>query len=265
MSVDVLRLRRGEVPALLAVAAVALQIGYPLASGAARDRLIVAIVLAFAAASATHAVLTRGWRVGGSAIAAAASIGFAAEVVGVHSGVPFGEYRYGTTLGPRLLAVPVVVAAAWTMLAWPAALAARRLARGRLARVLVGAWALAAWDLYLDPQMVAAGAWHWRDPGPHLPGVPEVPLSNYAGWLLVALVVSATVQWRLGSNTAPAPAAAGRDAPALALYLWTWVGSAVALAAFLGHPAAAAWGALGMGAVAVPLLRTLRKPSPVSP
>ena len=80
-------------------------------------------------------------------------------------------------------------------MAWPAYLVAVRLAagRGRPARVAVGAVALASWDLFLDPQMVDAGHWRWVDPAPALPGVPTVPLTNYAGWLLVALVLMAVL------------------------------------------------------------------------
>lgn len=253
MAVDAPSLRGRTAPALLAAAVVLLQVGYPLTSGASRERLTVGIVVAFAVTSAVHAALTRGWRTGGAAIVLAGAGGFAAEVVGVHTGFPFGAYAYGPALGPRLLGVPLVVALAWTMLAWPAALVARRLVTGPVARVAVGAWALASWDLFLDPQLVAAGAWRWTDVGPHLPGVGDVPLTNYAGWLLVAAALSAGLQWTLRADRG------GRDAVPVALYLWTWAGSALALAAFLDRPAAAAWGALGMGLVAVPLLRTLSR------
>lgn len=253
MADDALTARaRSVLPALFAALVVALQIGYPLASGATRDRVTVVIVVLFAAASALHAGLTRGGT-GLAAVAGAAVVGFAAEVLGLHTGVPFGNYRYGTTLGVELLGVPLVVALAWAMLAWPAALVARRLVAGPITRVLVGAWALASWDLFLDPQMVAAGAWRWADPNPHLPGVRDVPLTNYAGWLLVAVVISAGLQWLLRADRG------GGDAVPVALYLWTYVGSIVALAGFLHLAAAAAWGALGMGLVAGPLLRTLRR------
>ena len=47
------------------------------------------------------------------------------------------------------------------------------------------------------------------------------------------------------------------DAVPYALYLWTYFSSVLALAAFFGLPAAALWGALGMGTVALPLLRSL--------
>jgi putative membrane protein len=176
-------------------------------------------------------------------------LGFLVEVVGVHTGVPFGSYHYSDALGPRLLGVPVVIAFAWTMLAWPAALVARRLVRTFAARVLLGGWALAAWDFFLDPQMVREGYWTWSDHGGALPGVAAIPLTDYVGWFAVATVISYVLQ-RVLRGTPDAD-----DRVPYAVYVWTWASSVLALAAFLGLPAAAAYGGLAMGTVAVPLLR----------
>jgi uncharacterized membrane protein len=231
----------------LVLAAVGLQVAYVLTGGAWRDRLTVCTVVVVAAASLSHAVLTRGRR-GLTCFVLAAAVGFGADVLGVHTGIPFGEYRYSATLGVRFAGVPLLAALAWAMLAWPAALVARRLAGTTPVRVLVGAWALASWDLFLDPQLVGAGAWRWADPDPHLPGEANVALTNYAGWLLVAALISLGVQ-RILAGT---PAA--DDRWMFALYLWTYLSSIVGLAVFLHLPAAAFWGALGMGVVAVPLV-----------
>jgi putative membrane protein len=241
---DALTDRARLLPALLACAVVALQIGYPLAHGSARDDLTVLIVVVLALTSVAHAAVTRGLRVAGAVLLVTAVPGWAVEALGVHTGVPFGDYTYAGGLGPSLLGAPLLIGLAWTMLAWPAAVVARRLARPFAARVLVGGWALAAADLFLDPQQVAAGHWAWQAPSPHLPGVPDVPLTNYAGWLLVALLLSLALQTIAGD---------GDDTVMVALYLWLYVGWIVALAVFQDLAAAAAWGALGMGAVAVPL------------
>jgi uncharacterized membrane protein len=244
MADELLSARLRALPALLAGTVVALQIAYPLVHGAARDRLTVLIVAVLAAANLVHAAVTRGPRTAGGLLLVTAGPGYAIEVLGVHTGVPFGSYAYTGALGPRLFGAPLLIGLAWTMLAWPAALVARHLVRGTVARVLLGAWALATADVFLDPQLVASGAWAWRFPSPHLPGVPDVPLTNFAGWLAVSLLLSAAVQ---------ALAADGDDSVALALYLWLYIGWVVALAAFLDLAAAAGWGALAMGTVAVPL------------
>lgn len=230
----------------LVLAAVGLQIAYPLTHGVARQRLTVGIVLVVAAASLRHALLTRGRR-GLMCCVAAALIGFGADVLGVHTGIPFGDYRYSGALGVRVAGVPLVAGLAWAMLAWPAALVAQRLAGTVPMRVLIGGWALASWDLFLDPQLVAAGGWRWADPNPHLPGVPAVALTNYAGWLLVATLISFAVQAIL------ADARPVDDRWMVALYVWTYVSSIVGLAFFLHLPAAALWGAVGMGVVVLPL------------
>jgi putative membrane protein len=146
----------------------------------------------------------------------------------------------------------VVIPLAWVMMTWPAHLVAARLARSRAGRVAVGAVALAAWDLFLDPQMVDAGHWRWADPLPALPGVPTVPLTNYAGWLLVAALLMLLLP-------VPGP---GDDRVPYALYLWTYASSVLAHLAFFGLPASALWGGLGMGLVAVPLALSLRRRVP---
>ena len=245
--------------AVLAAAVVLAQVAYPLTpAGTARDRLTVATVLLFAAASVLHAATSRGVRAAVALVVVAGGGGLLAEAVGVATGVPFGRYSYAGTLGPTALGVPLVIPLAWVMMAWPAYLVGVRLGRGRLgpgplARVAIAAAALASWDLFLDPQMVDAGHWHWSDPSPALPDVPTVPLTNYAGWALVALVLMALLDRtvRTGPSTL--------DGVPYALYLWTYASSVLALAAFFGLPAAALWGGLGMGAVALPLAWSLAR------
>lgn len=241
-------------PATLVLAVVGLQICYPLLGGQQRARVTVATVIVFAAASLTHAWLTRGVSMA-CVLGAVAIIGFTAELIGSHTGVPFGDYTYAPTLGARLWGVPLLIGLGWLMMAWPAALVARRLTRGPASRIVVGAWALASWDLFLDPQMVDAGHWTWSDPNPHLPGVDTVPVSNLLGWVLVAVAVSALLQRALDAH--PRRPNTG-DGWMFGLYLWTYASSVLALGVFLHLPWAALWGAVGMGVVAVPLAARLR-------
>ncbi len=249
----------------LAAAVVLVQITYPLLEGPALTASTVAAVLLFAAASLTSAAATHGPRAAAVLLLVAGGTGLVAEAVGVATGWPFGPYAYAGTLGPQVLGVPVIVPLAWAMMAWPTLLAGRALARrarGRRARRAAGwlpvplaAWALASWDLFLDPQMVAAGHWVWEHATPALPGVPGVPLSNYAGWLLVALVIQGGLH-RLVPDAARGSgsrAADGWGPPALLLG-WTWLGSALANLAFFDRPAVGLWGLAAMGAVVGPYL-----------
>ena len=259
--------------ALLAVLVLA-QICYPLTTGATRAGLTVATVALGYLLSVGHALLSRGARTAGALVAVATGGGFAIEALGVAIGFPFGSYDYSGQLGPKLAGVPLIIPLAWTWMAWPAWLTAVRLtapapgpvgdrpATGwvdRLVRIALAAVGLAAWDLFLDPQMVAEGYWSWRDAAPTLPGLPGIPISNYLGWLLFAVLLMAVLRPLAG---AAVDRADGRDAPMFALYLWTYASSVLAHAVFLHLPASAVWGAAGMAVAAVPLavvlLRTRR-------
>ncbi|RAO48911.1 hypothetical protein GAR06_01282 [Micromonospora saelicesensis] len=252
---------------LLAVLVLA-QICYPLTTGATRAGLTVATVVLGWLLSVGHALLSRGPRVAAALVAVATGGGFAIEAIGVATGVPFGSYDYSGELGPKLAGVPLIIPLAWTWMAWPAWLAAVRLTGGRAATAngsgsTVGRWVgrialatvgLAAWDLFLDPQMVAEGYWVWRDATPALPGLAGIPVSNYLGWLLFAVLMMSALRPLAG------PAAEHtdrRDHPMVALYLWTYFSSILAHAVFLDLPASALWGAAGMSVTAVPLAVTL--------
>jgi uncharacterized membrane protein len=229
------------------------QIAYPLTHGGARAGLVVATVVLGWAISVGHAAFTRGTRTALTLVGASTVGGFLVEAVGLTTGVPFGRYDYGAALGPRLLGVPLIVPLAWTWLAWPAWVVAGRLTTRTAARVGVAAVGLAGWDLFLDPQMVAAGYWRWLDPHPALPGVAGVPIGNYLGWLAVALVMMAVLA------TTP-PDRNRADGPMYVLYLWTYYSSVLAHAVFLHLPGSALWGGLTMGCVAVPLtVRLIRR------
>jgi len=230
----------------LAALTILLEIPYPLVHGRPRDLLTIAAVLAFFAASATHAASTRGLSWAARLVVLAAGTGLAVEAVGTATGVPFGRYSYDGSLGPRLFGVPIVIPLAWAMMAYPALLLGRRVSGTRWRRALVAGAALASWDLFLDPQMVAAGHWRWLDVRAHLPGVPSVPLSNYVGWLAVSVLLMAVLDRVLTEPPAD-------DRVPFALYLWTFFSSVLANLAFFGRPFVALWGGLGMGAVVLAL------------
>lgn len=237
----------------LTIAVVALEIPYPLVHGHTRNVLTIATVLVFALASLSHAATCGSARRAVILLLVVGGGGFAAEAIGVHTGYPFGRYHYTGGLGASVAGVPLIIPLAWVMMAHPAAIAARRLVDGPTA-VIVATMAFATWDVFLDPQMVAARHWTWSDPSPHLPGIDDVPLSNFGGWLLVALVLL-TLLW-LATRAEPVH----DDRPALALWLWTWLSSALANLVFFGRPAVAGWGFLAMGVVGVPLLVKMARP-----
>ena len=239
------------VPVALAVLTVLLQVAYPLVSGPARDRLTVVTVVVFFLASTSHALLHRGVRWTAAYVLVTTGTGLLAEAVGTATGFPFGAYDYADSLGAEVLGVPVVVPMAWAMFAYPCLLVGQRLVRTPVGAAAVGGVALATWDLFLDPQMVDAGHWRFTDVQADLPGAPGIPVSNYLGWLVVAVLMVGLLQL-LGRRPAD-------DRLPAALFLWTYVSSVLANAVFFDRPAVALIGGVGMGLVAVPYALSLRR------
>ncbi len=238
-----------RLPVLLAGLTVALQIGYPLTAGRPRELLTICTVGVFFLATTSHALVHRGVRWAGGYLLLTAGTGLLAEAVGVATGLPFGDYAYADSLGPQVLGVPVVIPLAWAMFGYPCLLVGQRLGGTPLRATLVGGWALASWDLFLDPQMVEAGHWAWRDVQVGLPGAPDVPLSNTLGWVVVGVLMVGALQLL--------PRTPADDRQPYALFLWTYASSVLAFAVFFGRPLVALVGGIGMGLVAVPFARSL--------
>jgi len=222
------------------------QIVWVLVGDDAKTALSILTVVTFFLASASHAFLSRGaaWATGFLAISLA--FGWGVEMLGLATSFPFGTYAYSDDLGLSVGGVPLVIPMAWSMMAYPCLLAAQRLSTTALGTALIGGWVLAAWDLFLDPQMVGQGYWTWSEIGWALPGIPGIPLQNFLGWLLSAMVL----MWLLDRL----PRKVASDAVPVTLLTWVFASNVLANLAFWGQPGVALWGGICMGVVVVPLL-----------
>ena len=197
------------------------------------------VVVAFAATTFALAAAHWGLRRAVMAVALVAVLTFVVEAAGTRTGFPFGEYDYTGALQPTVAGVPVIVPLAWFAMGVPALEVGHRILPSRAGAVVVGGAALTAWDLFLDPQMVDAGYWTWEVDGAYN----GIPLSNFAGWLAVGVVVLAAVD-RLRPDVAPDPAG-------LLLYTWWAVMNTIGFAVFFGEPLVALVGGIGMGAITI--------------
>ncbi len=169
--------------------------------------------------------------------------GLLAEAVGVRTGYPFGEYSYAGTLGPEVLDVPLVVPLAWTMMAYPVLLAARRL--NRRWTPVIGGLGLMAWDMFLDPQMVDDGHWTWANPDPSLRAIEGIPLTNFAGWAVVGTVMMLLLDKLLPDREAD-------EVLPATLLVWTWISYIVGNVVWFGSTSVAVVAGIAMGLLVVP-------------
>lgn len=226
---------------------IALQISYPLIHGDVLRIVTIATVLCGALAMVIHGHLAYGANYSTRYLPVVALFGLGVEVLGVHTGWPFGIYQYDASLGYQLFGVPLVVPFAWVMMVHPALVAARRIAGNWV--FLYGGAILAAWDLFLDPQMVAAGRWKWEVSGSHVPFTPDIPLSNALGWLLAGLTIVGLLHLILPRERRKNPASL---AAVDALLIWTLFAGFIGNLFFFHRPGLAFFGAAILGALLTP-------------
>lgn len=108
-------------------------------------------------------------------------VGFFAEVIGVKTGVLFGEYYYGKTLGLKLFEVPLAIGHNWVIMVYGSNLLARKISQNRTIIVLIGAATMTLIDVIIEPVAIKLDFWTWTEN--------EIPLQNYLGWFLLSVLL----------------------------------------------------------------------------
>lgn len=108
-------------------------------------------------------------------------LGFGMEVLGVKTGLIFGEYAYGSTLGWKLFDVPLMIAGNWLLLTYAAGSVLAGMRFSWPIKLILAASLLCMLDILIEPVAVALDFWHWEGG--------TIPLRNYAAWWLLAAIM----------------------------------------------------------------------------
>ncbi len=101
-------------------------------------------------------------------------VGFLVEVAGVATGVIFGQYTYGETLGVKIAGVPLVMGINWLMLSYVCGSVADRMPVAVWGKVLVAAALMTLLDVIIEPVAMRLDFWQWEGN--------VVPWQNYLAW-----------------------------------------------------------------------------------
>ena len=113
--------------------------------------------------------------------AVVAIVGFMAEVIGVHTGLLFGNYKYGEALGTELWDVPLLIGLNWLMLIYSTGTILSKLKTNLLVKALAGAVLMVLLDFFMEPVAMQFDFWDWKGA--------VIPVSNYAGWFGLAFLL----------------------------------------------------------------------------
>lgn len=140
-------------------------------------------------------------------------IGYGLEVLGVHTGLPFGGYSYTDAFAPLLLRVPLIMIGAWAILSAYVNRYMTVFSQNVLARILVGSVCLVIIDLVLDPAAVGPmRLWEWHSSGRYF----GIPWTNFAGWFFASILVL----WALQTDVADWCASASLGAVGTSIVLF---------------------------------------------
>ena len=120
--------------------------------------------------------------------------GFFLELLGVQTGVIFGAYEYGDTLGYKIWGTPLIIGINWAMLVYASVSISNSYFEHfpTIVKAAIGASLMVLLDIFIEPVAVKFDFWSWAlAPANKLI---VAPLENYIVWWLAAFVLNYLVQ-----------------------------------------------------------------------
>ena len=112
-------------------------------------------------------------------------VGMTTEMIGVNTGLLFGDYSYGEVFGRKLFGVPVLIGINWFCVVYASNVVAIKCSdriKGKLFIALLAAAIATAFDWIMEPVAMKLGFWNWNDG--------TIPLFNYISWFVISFAVS---------------------------------------------------------------------------
>lgn len=122
-------------------------------------------------------------------------VGMSTEIVGVNTGLLFGDYQYGEVLGPKIYGVPLLIGLNWFVIVFCSGALCKQVVEllqdilnikiTKLASsifvIIGGATIATCFDFILEPVAVKLQFWSWNNG--------HIPLFNYICWFAISAVL----------------------------------------------------------------------------
>ena len=112
--------------------------------------------------------------------------GLLIEIIGVNTGIVFGEYTYGTNLGFKIFNTPLIIGLNWLILVYTTSSFFERLKIHSAYKILMSSICMLAYDIVLEQIAPIIGMWSWY-------GM-KVPLKNYIAWFIIAVAFQSIIK-----------------------------------------------------------------------
>lgn len=105
-------------------------------------------------------------------------IGYFIEVAGIKTGLIFGEYSYGNSLGPKLLGVPLIIGLNWLILSYSSVSFLSQFNFKNKLVLFTSPLLMVVYDLFLEQVAHKLDMWYWLSI--------NIPIKNYIAWYIFA-------------------------------------------------------------------------------
>ncbi len=111
------------------------------------------------------------------------AVGFIVEYYGVKTGVIFGEYQYGNTLGYAIAGIPLLIGLNWLLLVYSTSCVAHQLGFENIfTKAFISAGLMVLTDFFIEPIAAKYDYWHWKND--------VIPHQNFVAWYIVSFVLA---------------------------------------------------------------------------
>ncbi len=116
-------------------------------------------------------------------------LGFIIEAIGTSTGVIFGQYSYGQTLGFKILATPLTMFINWATLMFCSLMLINQFnyKLNKYIKSGLAALLMVFMDLFIEPVAVKFDFWGWQSAG--INSFLVAPLQNYLAWFIISFVL----------------------------------------------------------------------------
>jgi putative membrane protein len=111
-----------------------------------------------------------------------ALIGYASEVIGVKTGLVFGNYHYGNNLGYKLLGVPLIISLNWALLVNVSVLVSSKIVSSPFLIALFSACIATVLDFLMEQVAPNLNFWYFN--------TGFARLHNYIGWFTICFITA---------------------------------------------------------------------------
>lgn len=108
------------------------------------------------------------------------SVGLGMEMIGTNTGLVFGEYSYGKTLGFQVGHVPLIIGVNWLMLVYASAAVVNHFGEKLhfVVKAALSAALMVFLDFFIEPVAMRYDFWSWAGD--------IIPIQNYIAWFVIA-------------------------------------------------------------------------------